>query len=350
MPKPAYMSERVALSVIVPLYNDESYICENLRSVLANAQDLELEIIVVNDGSTDGSLGAAETALAGSPVPHRIFTTENSGLSAARNFGLSKAAAPYVAFLDSDDFMAPGAYRAMVDLAVADQCAQVFARAHIHDAKTNERRAFYDFDIWEDILGDRTQRSFEPLEVPQVFRTQPKMCARIWSRDYLVKHGLSFPEGRVFEDIGVHLHSLALNGRVGVVNEAGLYYRKGDEGRITAQKGRARFDVIGNAREALQAPVVTRLEPRPAGYLVASLLRMVLWCRMGLPGDLKREFDQQVAGLSDVVDHRALPQAYALEPKVIRRFLLTTIRYGKGRARLGAFVDLVRAMIGKRSH
>ena len=89
------------VSVIVPVYNNEKYIGRCLESLLC--QDYrDYEIIVVNDGSTDGSV---EKIKAINSDRIRLFTIENSGPSAARNYGISKCneKSDYLFFVDSDD-------------------------------------------------------------------------------------------------------------------------------------------------------------------------------------------------------------------------------------------------------
>ena len=87
------------ISVIIPVYNTEKYIDKCINSVLQ--QDLETEIIVVNDGSTDNSKKIIEK------YKDKIIylEKENGGLSDARNYGLKYATGEYIAFLDSDDFI-----------------------------------------------------------------------------------------------------------------------------------------------------------------------------------------------------------------------------------------------------
>ncbi|TYA58294.1 glycosyltransferase family 2 protein [Formosa maritima] len=87
-------------SIIIPLFNKEDYIKNTLLSVL-NQTFNDFEIIVVNDGSTDNSLNIVESI---SDSRILIFSIENSGVSAARNFGIQKASGKYLAFLDADDF------------------------------------------------------------------------------------------------------------------------------------------------------------------------------------------------------------------------------------------------------
>lgn len=91
------------ISVVIPLYNKEAFITETIDSVLAQTFT-EFEIIVVNDGSTDASL----TKVSAITDPRlKIISIENAGVSVARNMGIDTAQAPWIAFLDGDDWWAP---------------------------------------------------------------------------------------------------------------------------------------------------------------------------------------------------------------------------------------------------
>lgn len=90
-------------SVVIPLYNKEKYIRETVQSVLA--QDYkEFEVLIVNDGSTDGSLHKLKDI---SDARIKIINQENSGVSQARNTGISNASFEWIAFLDGDDVWSP---------------------------------------------------------------------------------------------------------------------------------------------------------------------------------------------------------------------------------------------------
>ena len=97
----------IKFSVIIPVYNGEKFITRALNSV-KNQTYKNLEIIVVNDGSTDNTAKEISTFIDENlDLDVKYFSQENSGPSTARNFGLSVATGDYVAFLDADDTFSP---------------------------------------------------------------------------------------------------------------------------------------------------------------------------------------------------------------------------------------------------
>ena len=94
------------LSIIVPVYNLENYISRTLDSLLSIRFSHDYEIVVVNDGSTDGS----EAVIAGYQEKTdkiHLYSTENRGLPSARNYGVSKAVGEYITYVDGDDTVDP---------------------------------------------------------------------------------------------------------------------------------------------------------------------------------------------------------------------------------------------------
>src|SRR5690349_1287240 len=94
-----------AVSVILPLYNGERYVANAIESVLAQTMR-DLELIVLDDGSTDGGVAIVE-AFAAEDLRVRLIRQPNAGLSAARNAALAQARRHAVAFIDDDDLWLP---------------------------------------------------------------------------------------------------------------------------------------------------------------------------------------------------------------------------------------------------
>ena len=100
------------LSVIIPVYNTKNYIKECLDSVLNQTLE-EIEIIVVDDGSTDGSADIIKEYAQNHPQKIKAFFKENGGQATARNLALQKSNGEYLGFVDSDDWIDSDMYEKM---------------------------------------------------------------------------------------------------------------------------------------------------------------------------------------------------------------------------------------------
>lgn len=94
------------VSVVIPAYNAEKWVSETIVSVLKQTYQ-DLEIVLVDDGSTDCTVAVAEKALQGCPFPCRILRQRNAGAAGARNRGWRSARGSWIQFLDADDLLDP---------------------------------------------------------------------------------------------------------------------------------------------------------------------------------------------------------------------------------------------------
>ncbi len=108
------------ISVIIPVYNAEKYLARAIDSVLGQTHE-ELELILVDDGSRDGS-GAICDRYAARDTRVRVIHKNNEGVSAARNDGIVAARGEWIAFCDNDDFYAPGMLARLLELCVEGDC------------------------------------------------------------------------------------------------------------------------------------------------------------------------------------------------------------------------------------
>ncbi|WP_288244998.1 glycosyltransferase family 2 protein [uncultured Chryseobacterium sp.] len=104
------------VSVIVPVYNVENYLAKCLDSLICQTHQ-NMEILVVNDGSTDQSEQIISDYAQKYPDKIKPFHKENGGLSDARNFGIDRATGDYIGFVDSDDYVSPSMFQEMAALA-----------------------------------------------------------------------------------------------------------------------------------------------------------------------------------------------------------------------------------------
>lgn len=111
------------ISIIVPVYNTESYLEECLNSLVQQTLN-GIEILVVDDGSTDGSLKIAEHFQDQFPWKVKVFAKENGGQASARNVALERAQGEYLGFVDSDDWVDTTMYQQMYEAAV-EQSADI---------------------------------------------------------------------------------------------------------------------------------------------------------------------------------------------------------------------------------
>ena len=179
------------ISVIVPVYNCEAYVGRCLESILA--QDYRnIEVIVIDDGSTDASTGICR-AFAALDKRIVLLRQDNRGLSAARNAGLDRATGDYVAFVDGDDFIDRDMVSQYVTyLAPSQKDLVISGYRHLRKCKilseyVPQHRVLGKEDALEELYRDETFRNF--------------MCNKLYKRNLF--EGIRFPEGKVYEDISV---------------------------------------------------------------------------------------------------------------------------------------------------
>lgn len=179
------------LSIIIPVYNVEEYVSSCLESCLK--QDIprsDYEIIVVNDGSTDGSL----KKLVDYQQKYnniKLINQRNQGLSVARNVGLQHAEGDYIWYVDSDDTIAENCLKEILDqLDESIDMLQVCAQYVYEDSC---KHLPYDYDInWHGIIDGKTAIAFGGLPAPAPFT--------LYKRKFLLENKLFFVPGLLHED------------------------------------------------------------------------------------------------------------------------------------------------------
>ncbi|MEV8337973.1 glycosyltransferase family 2 protein [Leucobacter sp. NPDC077196] len=210
------------VSVVIPVYNSMPYLTGTLESVLA--QDLPaLEIIAINDGSTDGSGAELDRFAAGDPRLTAVHQSNSGWPGMPRNRGLERSTGAYVLFMDADDTIAPDALRLMV------------AQADEHDADIIIPR-------FEGTGGRKVQALFErhpqgPIELSRAMETLSPQ--KLFRREMLERAELRFPEGRVRLEDGIFVTRAYIEARrIMFCGVAPLYFiaLRDDGQNISAQR------------------------------------------------------------------------------------------------------------------
>ncbi len=131
----------IAISVIIPIYNAGKFLPRCLDSVVKQSFK-NIEIICINDGSTDNS-AAILSKFSENDYRFRIITQENQGLSASRNNGLEVASGTYIFFLDADDYLHPQALEIFYNTALSSECPVVISKKFCRLGKDELKLATY---------------------------------------------------------------------------------------------------------------------------------------------------------------------------------------------------------------
>ncbi|MBQ9467498.1 MAG: glycosyltransferase [Clostridia bacterium] len=209
------------ISIIIPVYNVVRYIRQTLESVAAQTY-ADLEVILVDDGSTDGSGGICDE-FAAADRRFKVFHTANRGVSAARNLGLDESHGEYVGWVDADDWTEPEMFRTLLR-ALNEADADISVCAYRYEYLTCSKPCYG--GVKDCILrGDGIVRALAGGEFGNVFWNK-LFRRRCWD-------DVRFPVDRVFEDVAV-LHETALTAKTVVFISDTLYhYRKREESSTT---------------------------------------------------------------------------------------------------------------------
>ena len=190
------MLDLVKVSVIVPVYNVEKYLRECLDNILNQSLE-DIEIICVNDGSTDNSLDILdEYSKKDSRV--KVISQENKGLSGARNTGMKHVTGQYVTFMDSDDYFSEGSLEKLYGICEEKNLDVAIAKLINFDDETNEKAKsdYYEIKFLKKIVGDNV---FDFSDVGDKMYNIPVTAPGKFYRYDLISD-MEFPEGIIFED------------------------------------------------------------------------------------------------------------------------------------------------------
>lgn len=252
------------ISVIVPIYNAAQYLPELLKALYTQTEH-DLEILLVNDGSTDTSADVCIAAAQGDSRIRYIYQ-ENTGVSAARNHALSLVTGEYIAFLDADDSIDSTYFEQLIgtcvnaDIAVCD----VFV-------ETRSGRRLSTFSAGDQSLT--ALRAMELLLTRQKINSGP--CGKMFRREIVA--GLQFPPLKAYEDILFVRDAFARAKTIASTSAVAYHYYQNAGSAMDQQQKAPSFDIITATGDLLKyIREHTALDPMCFYITVSHLYQYVL--------------------------------------------------------------------------
>ena len=212
------------VSLLIPICNVERYLSECLDSAIGQSLE-DIEIICINDGSTDSSPAIIREYME-RDARVKMIDKSNSGYGDSMNRGLGMARGTYVGILESDDFMFADALQKLVDKAEEERADVVKGDFYLYWSTPQPRKEL--FNIIDDrMLG----HAYCPKDRPGIFYKKPSIWSAIYRRDFLERNDIGFlrTPGASYQDAGFNFKVWACAERAAFIKDPILCYRQDNE-------------------------------------------------------------------------------------------------------------------------
>lgn len=240
-----------SISVIIPIYNEGSYIKKCLDSI-CNQTLSNLEIICVDDGSTDNTpMILNEFQSKDNRI--KVISTTNSGQGFARNRALDIAKGEYIAFIDADDWIELNSFELLYSKAKSDDLDILFFQMinYIENSNNYVETDLYNYKCFENngiseniIFNSEDTKDF-------LFEIPVGPVSKLYKKDFLYSNNLKFPEGMFFEDNSFFYNAYFKCNRAGFLKKH-LYFRRRHDNSVTQILDETKFDIIKAGNDILQ--------------------------------------------------------------------------------------------------
>ncbi len=284
------------VSVIVAVYNVEKYLSQCLDA-LVNQTLRNIEIIVVNDASSDRSADIINDYKLSYPSLKVITCTSNKGLASVRNIGLRAATGQYIAFADGDDWVDVRMCEVLYRHAREHRAEVVIADATVFYEDTKKFNQFFDQHIRQTLDARFRAMTFGLHSEPCVLLLEPVAWPKLYERAFLQKHAIQFEDGmNSYEDICFHFSVLVKAKRISLLDDRLFFYRQNRPGQISGRTNRKIFEVFAVFQKIHDNLTAWKVSPAIWAMLLKVQVRQFNWLlkdRVQLHD--KREFLASVA-------------------------------------------------------
>jgi glycosyltransferase involved in cell wall biosynthesis len=205
------------VSIVIPVYNAAPYLEECLRSV-SNQTYSSIEVIIINDGSTDNSEEIIEK-LFRNDSRFTLYTQENHGLGYTRNRGIHLSKGEFIFFLDSDDLLPTNAIEKLTEaIQKSDADYAVGEVLRLNEERKYPPKRHTDFKLYKKNKVTTLNESPELLQ-------DSIACNKLWKTAFLKSNALLFIEGKYYEDLNLTLKAAVLAQKIAVIRNTVYYWR-----------------------------------------------------------------------------------------------------------------------------
>lgn len=316
------------VSVIVPVYNCETLLAQCLNSLVGQTCR-DIEILVIDDGSTDQSLQVIQSYADRDPRI-RVFQKENGGQGSARNVGIDAACGKFIGFLDADDWAVPHMFESLVSRALEAK-ADIVACEFYNFYQDTGRYGFFKFRTGNKPVFGKSVKKNPDL----YFAVGNYLPNKIFHRRLFRNRHIRLPENQIFEDSWIMPDLLARANRIEGVQERLFFYRRVQNETSTSKFDSDRFlGVFKSADKIVEhfdryAPG-SIAQRRVLSQLLATLffsrfdvvLRGSKSCERNQAGSIdymNRTFDYLEKVVPDWQKHYSVPESKLTEPRMIAR-------------------------------
>ena len=294
------------VSIIVPVYNVYEYLDECLKSLI-NQTYKNIEIIVINDGSTDKSLSICEKYTK-KDKRIKLINQKNSGLSYTRNIGIKNSKGKYISFIDSDDWVDLSMYDTMLKQAQKDNAEIVVCNLKLIRRDNEENNTYWPEKNNGPITKQKT--------LSYLFKYPSYAVNKIYKREFLIKNNLCFIKGLLYEDVPFWIQTLFCAKNVSYCINHFYFYRLSREDAITKKKSEKHLDIIKIVNLSKELLEKYDAPKYVFNNFIAWQKQIFVWMYNLLPEDKQSEALHFFDGLDDVIKNGIYKKLFSTKCKV----------------------------------
>ena len=266
----------IKISVIVPVFNVEDYLNYSLDSILNQTLE-DIEVICVDDGSTDNSLNILKD-YAKKDERIKIISKENEGQGTARNVGIDNAQGEFIAFVDSDDFIDKNMFEKLYNESVNKNLDLVMCKVSSFDNETheiNDNLWYYSLKCFngfkKDVFNNQDTKKFTHLISVTPYN-------KLYRNSFIQKNSIRFPDKYIFEDEVFFYNVYLKSKRISLVNENLYYYRTNRAGSTVSNDSNKDYsDVVYIFKLIRQLLIETNYLNLYKKQVYNRFIHLILW-------------------------------------------------------------------------